>query len=100
MSRKATHPDPSGSFDVLLSTGFQFEDAQVTELEGLIQNIISPLEFEVDGQIIAMDESTEYLNGTLEDLALDLHVEVRGFLNDDQVLVAVTIAFVEESSAS
>lgn len=63
------------------------------ELEGFITAFISATEFDVDGQPVTTTASTEYINGTVDNLALDTKVAVDGLLDADGTLVADRIVF-------
>ena len=63
------------------------------ELEGFITAFVSATEFEVDGQPVTTVETTEYVNGTVDSLALDVKVKVDGTLDANGVLVADRIVF-------
>ena len=63
------------------------------ELEGFITAFVSATEFEVDEQPVTTVETTEYVNGTVDSLALDVKVKVDGTLDANGVLVADRIVF-------
>ncbi len=63
------------------------------EVEGLITNFVSLIDFEVAGWPVTTTASTLYENGTAGDLADDVKVEVEGNANADGVLVATKIRF-------
>jgi hypothetical protein len=63
------------------------------ELEGFITTFVSATEFEVDAQPVTTMETTEYVNGTVDTLALDVKVKVDGTLDANGVLVADRIVF-------
>ena len=63
------------------------------ELDGYVTSFTSTTDFEVDGQSVTTTASTEYVNGTVDTLALDVRLSVDGALNDDGVLVADRIVF-------
>lgn len=73
--------------DHLCSSGCDFD------LEGYITTFVSATEFEVDGQPVTTTDSTEYINGAVANLALDVKVKVDGTLDADGVLVADRIVF-------
>ena len=58
------------------------------ELEGYVTTFVSATEFEVDGQPVTTTATTDYVNGTVDTLALDVKVKVDGTLDADGVLVA------------
>lgn len=63
------------------------------ELEGYVTAFVSATEFAVDGQPVTATATTEYVNGTVDTLALDVKVAVDGTLDDNGVLVADRIVF-------
>ena len=63
------------------------------ELEGYVTTFVSAMEFEVDGQPVTTTNTTVYVNGTVDTLALDVKVKVDGTLDADGVLVADRIVF-------
>jgi hypothetical protein len=63
-------------------------DYHRTELEGLITRFESPTDFDVDGKPVTTTETTSFEHGTAANLALDLHVEVKGSVDENGVLVA------------
>lgn len=73
--------------DQLCSSDCEFE------LEGYVTSFVSAAEFEVDGQPVTTSSSTEYVNGTVDTLALDVKVAVDGALDSDGILVADRIVF-------
>lgn len=83
----------------LLAVKVEFEDIDddetQIELEGIISVFTDVTDFKIGDQAITTDEFTEFKNGTAENLALDVKVEVKGELNADQVLVAAKVEFVE-----
>ena len=63
------------------------------EVEGYITAFTSALEFEVDGRPVTTTDSTVYVNGTVDTLALDVKVAIDGTLDADDVLIADRIVF-------
>jgi hypothetical protein len=63
------------------------------ELEGYVTVFVSATEFQVDGQPVTTTTTTEYVNGTVDALALDVKIAVDGTLDDNGVLVADQIVF-------
>jgi hypothetical protein len=63
------------------------------EVEGYITSFTSAAEFEVDGTPVTTTDSTVYVNGTVDSLALDVKVGVDGTLSAEDVLVADRIVF-------
>lgn len=73
--------------DQLCSSDCEFE------LEGYVTTFVSATEFEVDGQPVTTTATTQYVNGTVDTLALDAKVKVDGTIDADGILVADRIVF-------
>ncbi len=63
------------------------------EREGLITRFVSATDFDVAGKPVTTTDATTYRNGTKDDLALNVKVEVEGSYDSNNVLVAQVIAF-------
>jgi hypothetical protein len=63
------------------------------EVEGYVTAFVSATEFEVDGQAVTTTDTTVYVNGTVDSLALDVKLAVDGTVDADGVLVAERIVF-------
>ena len=63
------------------------------EIEGYITEFVSPLEFVVDGTTVTTTDTTVYINGTAESLALDARIAVAGHYDAEGLLVASKIVF-------
>jgi hypothetical protein len=68
-------------------------DARDMEREGLITRFASATDFDVAGKPVTTTSSTIYRNGSANDLALNVKVEVEGMLNSSNVLVADVVGF-------
>ncbi|MEL6301494.1 MAG: DUF5666 domain-containing protein [Pseudomonadota bacterium] len=79
-------PDLTGTDDVDL------------EISGLITRFASSTDFDVAGIPVTTNGDTDFENGTINDLALDVRVEVEGELSSEGVLVADDIEFRPEAS--
>jgi hypothetical protein len=66
-------------------------DADRACLEGLITRFDSPTDFDVAGQPVTTTDTTRFEHGTVANLALDLHVEVKGTVDENGVLVATEV---------
>ncbi len=60
-------------------------------IEGLITRFVSATDFDVAGQPVTTNGQTVFLNGSANDLALNLKVQVEGSRNGDGVLVAAKV---------
>ena len=71
------------------------DDAEggLVEIEGVVTNFASPNNFKVNGIPVRTDTITLYENGTADDLAVDVRVEVEGVRDADGVLLADEIEF-------
>lgn len=63
------------------------------EIEGYVTALTSPAEFEVEGQPASASDSTVYVNGTVDMLAVDVKVAIDGTLDSSGILVADRIVF-------
>jgi hypothetical protein len=63
------------------------------EIEGYVSSFTSATEFDVDGQPVTTTAETEFVNGTVDTLALDVKLAVDGTLDEAGVLVADRIVF-------
>ena len=63
------------------------------EIEGFITRFNNATDFDVAGHPVTTTDATIYENGTADDLALNVKVEVEGDLNADGVLVASEVSF-------
>lgn len=66
------------------------------ELEGYISRIASATRFDVDGFPVAITSATTFEDGTSSDIALNVRVEVDGFVDADGVLVASKVEFEDD----
>jgi hypothetical protein len=66
-------------------------------IEGLITRFVSATDFDVADAAVTTTAATVYENGTVGDLALDVHVCVEGTLNAEGVIVAERVRFRLES---
>jgi hypothetical protein len=84
------HVEVEGSFDekgVLVAAAIDF----FIDLEGIITRVISADLFEVDGQRVRLTPLTVFERGTAADIAVGVGVEVAGFFDEEDVLVAAEI---------
>jgi len=63
------------------------------DLNGYITMFVSPTEFEVDGSPVTTTDTTVYVKGTVDDLALDVQLAVSGTIDAAGVLIAERIVF-------
>ena len=63
------------------------------ELEGVVTEFVSPSEFDVNGIPVRTDENTSFENGTADDIAPDVKLEVEGTVDANGVLRADEIEF-------
>lgn len=63
------------------------------DLVGYVTTFVSPTEFTVDGQPVTTTPDTVYTRGTVDTLALDVKVSIRGALDEAGVLLAEEIVF-------
>ncbi len=63
------------------------------ELEGYITRFVSPTDFDIDGYPVSTTDATNYVNGSVDELALDARVAAEGTLDANDILMADTIVF-------
>jgi hypothetical protein len=62
-------------------------------LEGPITDIINGNTFEVDGQVVRVTPGTVFEQGTDDDIAMNVQVEVEGFFDENNIFVATEVEF-------
>ncbi|MDH4167125.1 MAG: DUF5666 domain-containing protein [Gammaproteobacteria bacterium] len=77
---------------------FDGRDGDESEVEGFVTRFGSATDFDVDGQKVATNASTTFVNGTAADLKLNVKVEVEGKLDANDTLVAAKVVFKRQSS--
>jgi Domain of unknown function (DUF5666) len=83
-----------GAFDaegVLVAAVIDF----FVDIEGIITQVISADTFEVNGQRVRFTADTVFEEGTINDIAVDVPVEVEGRFDAEGVLVATEIEFLQ-----
>lgn len=78
--------------------GVDGEEGDEFELEGVVSTVSSASEFVLNGQIVLINNDTEFENGSAAAITVDTKLEVEGTLNADGKLVAEEIEFRHESS--
>jgi hypothetical protein len=73
-----------------------FDDDCGMELEGYISRLDSATSFDVDGFPVLLTNATVFEGGSSADLALNVKVEVNGFVDADGVLVAGKVEFEDD----
>lgn len=63
------------------------------EIEGLVTRFVSTQDFDVNGITVTTNSATEYKDGKVGDIHLNIEVEIKGVINDEKVLVAKEIEF-------
>ena len=77
---------------------FDGRDGDESEVEGFVTRFSSATDFDVDGQKVATNASTAFVNGAAADLKLHVKVEVEGKLDATDTLVAAKVVFKRPSS--
>ena len=77
---------------------FDGRSGDESEVEGFVTRFSSATDFDVDGQKVATNASTAFVNGTAADLELNVKVEVEGKLDATDTLVAAKVVFKRQSS--
>ena len=83
---------------ILFAWEVEFWEPDQIEVEGLVTNIVSPSEFTIGDQVVQTDAETVYEDGTDDDIALGVNIEVKGVPVDiaRSILVADKVSFEEE----
>lgn len=81
-----------------LKIEIESEDGIELEVEGNVTNFVSASEFMVNGISITTDNNTEFKDGSRENLADGVSVEVEGVLTQDNVLLAKKVEFDDDDA--
>ncbi|GLX84093.1 hypothetical protein tloyanaT_03450 [Thalassotalea loyana] len=79
----------------LVATKVEFEETDEVEVKGIITVLNSTTDFEIDGHHVITDEFTVFKNGTAENLALGVEIEIEGYANSDGSILAYKVEFQE-----
>jgi hypothetical protein len=77
----------------ILAIKIEFDSDDETEIEGVIDTFTSFEEFSIGEFTINTDDNTEFKNGTKDDLAEGVNVEVKGNITDSHTMLAIKIEF-------
>ena len=80
--------------EIELADEIEVEDADQIEVTGFVTDFVSAFEFTVGDLVVEVDEDTEFIDGTAEDVALGVKLEAEGSLVDG-ILSAEEIEFWE-----
>ena len=75
------------------SEGFDGDEGDEVEIEGVVTAFTDSTNFEVNGQAVTTTSTTTYENGTVDNIQLDVRLEAEGELDANGVLVADEIEF-------
>lgn len=78
-----------------LVDGDDDDDCDV-EIEGYVSAVASATRFELNGIPVAITATTSFEGGTASDIALNIPLEVEGFINSEGVIVAAEIEFEDD----
>ncbi|MFT7651333.1 MAG: hypothetical protein ACI9ON_000884 [Limisphaerales bacterium] len=67
------------------------EQNVAVDAEGIVDDFVSPTEFEVQNQTVAVDAATQFFGGSVDDLEDGVRVLARGSINQAEVLVAAEL---------
>ncbi|MEE8343456.1 MAG: DUF5666 domain-containing protein [Gammaproteobacteria bacterium] len=70
---------------------------ELVSIEGIVTQALSGDQFFLGGSSVLVDDATEYVNGTRNDIAVDTVLRVEGHVNTDELLVATRITFTPKS---
>ena len=84
---------------ILFADEVEFWEPDQIEVEGLVTDIVSPSEFTVGDQVVQTDAGTIYEDGTQDDIALGVNLEIKGVPVDiiRSILVADKVSFEDEA---
>ncbi|CAM3223154.1 DUF5666 domain-containing protein [Shewanella violacea] len=80
---------------VILAEELEFIHSQQLQVSGAIDSFVSTLEFSVDGQAVLTDETTEFTGDIKIALSAGLKVNVEGYLQEGNILLATIVSAVE-----
>jgi cytochrome c-type biogenesis protein CcmE len=78
---------------VLVAKKVEFEEIDEVEVEGEVTQFTSLTDFVVDGKTITTNANTRFVKGSSTQLKQGVKVEIKGFYNENQVLVATKVKF-------
>jgi cytochrome c-type biogenesis protein CcmE/acylphosphatase len=78
---------------VLVAKKVEFEEIDEVEVEGEVTQFISLTDFVVDGKSITTNANTRFVKGASTQLKQGVKVEIKGFYDENQVLVATKVKF-------
>ncbi|MEH6457042.1 MAG: DUF5666 domain-containing protein [Cocleimonas sp.] len=88
------------SDNTLVATKVELEEDEISSdtdleinIEGLVTRYVSATDFDINGIAVTTNSTTEYEQGLITDLALNLLVEVEGKFNTSGILVADKVEF-------
>jgi hypothetical protein len=80
----------------LVADEVEFGDAQRDELEGAIGQVLSDTQFTLGNFTVQHDQYTKFNEGSVNDIAANVQVEVKGFINDENIFIAEKIEFEDD----
>jgi hypothetical protein len=80
----------------LVAEEVEFGDAERTEIDGFIGQVLSDTQFTLGSFTVQHDRYTRFEEGSVNDIAADVKVEVKGFINGDNIFIAEKIEFEDE----
>ncbi len=72
------------------------DDNCEVEIEGYVSRFVSVEDFDVNGVRVFVDEETEFDEGAAADLALDVRIEIEGIVDENGLLLAEEIEFLDD----
>jgi hypothetical protein len=80
---------------ILFAWEVEFWEPDQIEVEGLVTDIASPFEFTIGDRVVQTDANTIFEDGTADDIALGVNIEVKGVPVDiaRSILVADKVSF-------
>ena len=81
-------------------TGYDGDEGDLASLEGTVTEVVDSQQFAVNGRAVAVDAQTRYEDGSANDVAVGVAVEVSGRLDANGVLLATEVDFDDERQDS
>jgi len=95
----ATELDLWGNRPRIACSGFDDSDDDECdiEIEGYVSTVTSASSFALNGVPIIIDSDTSFEDGAAADIALNVRLEVDGFINADGIVIATAIDFEDDA---
>ncbi len=81
---------------ILVADELEFGDVERDELDGVIGQVLSDTQFTLGNFTVQHDRFTSFKDGSVNDIAANVEVEVEGFINDENIFIAEKIEFEDD----